>query len=455
VTCELGTIVAGGSATITITAQAPNVCGPFTNTAQGTFDRLGTLGPVTATGDVIGCGGQPIPNPALAITKVADAAVVAPGDPVGFTITVMSFGNGTAHAVTLSDPLPAIPGVTWSIAGGSGAPFCSIGGNLLSCNFGDMPSPPMSTYSVHVTSSPTTTDSCGTYTNSATATARDAGPVTATANVEVECPAGITIVKDGPATAHVGETVTYTFDVSLAAGSPPLSNVSVSDPICDPGTMTGPTGDDGDGVLEQGEVWGYSCTHVVTETDPDPLPNTATACGTGPAGQVCSNDDHLVDVVHPEITVVKEADPRSGSPGEVITYTYTVTNSGDVPLYDISVDDDVLGHICDIAVLQPGETKVCTGTYQIPEDAPPNLRNIVIVGGTDPWGVEVRDEDEETIDVILGTTVTPTKTPPGGTAFTGTAAAIPLAGIALAFLTVGTGLLWAGRRRGRHASMLD
>jgi len=220
----------------------------------------------------------------------------------------------------------------------------------------------------------------------------------------------------------------------------------------DAGTLTGPTGDDGDSVLEQAETWGYTCTHVVTASGPDPLPNTATAEGHSGATTVTDDDSHEVDIVHPAIQIQKQARPQSGSPGEQITYHYTITNIGDVALFDISVDDDVIGHICKIASLAPGETKECTKTFTIPEDSSPHIRNVAVVEGQDEWGVQVRDDDTEVIDVILGQTITPTKTPPGGTAFTGSSAVIPLSVVALILLTAGTALLWVGRRRGRNAT---
>jgi hypothetical protein len=269
-------------------------------------------------------------------------------------------------------------------------------------------------------------------------------------------PAGaVQIDKTGPAMTHIGDTITYSFAVSLVSGSSNVSNVSVSDPICNTGTLTVPTktGGDQDTTLEQGEIWTYSCQHLVTASDPDPLPNTAIVSGVDANGNAVSDgDSHAVDIIHPEITIVKEAAPRSGSPGDRIEYTYKVTNSGDVTLYEVSVDDDVLGHVCTIKQFDPGQTKTCTASYVIPEDAGITITNIVIVGATDPLGLEVSDEDEATIDVVLGATITPTKTPPGGVAFTGTSAAIPLGGMALLFLTIGTALMWAGRRRGEHAA---
>jgi hypothetical protein len=372
---------------------------------------------------------------------------------VSFSITVTSTGNVAADNVVVSDTLPTIPGTTWSISGGNGAGSCSIGiGNVLTCNYGNVS--PGTSFTVVVSTSPTTPTSCGTYLNTATADATNTPPVSSSASVEVDCPAApgdVDLTKTGPSIAKVGDSIAYDFTVVLAPGSPDLSGFTFSDPICDPGTIAGPTGDDGDGVLESGETWGFSCTHLVTASDPDPLPNTATFCAIDPSGAtVCDSDNHEVDVIHPDIDVEKEADPTSGTVGTVITYTYLVTNSGDVPLFDVSVDDDVLGHICDIAVLQPNSTVTCTGTYTIPAGSPPEITNIVIAGGTDPAGNLVEDQDDFTITVVAGTTVT--KSPPGGLAFTGPSSAITFAGLALILLTAGSGLLWLGRRRGHVRS---
>ena len=445
VTCTIASVPkAGGQVSISIEATAPTTCGPFTNTAVS-----GNLN-ASVSGNVTGCSG-PVPNnPALTIVKSAGSSVVQSGGTVSFSITVTSTGNVDATGVVMTDTLPTIPGTTWSISGGNGAGSCSLGaGNVVTCNYGNMS--PGASFTVTLATTATTTASCGTYQNTATADASNTSPVTASASVQVTCPAGnsgVDLTKTGPATAKVGDTIAYSFAATLTPGSPNLSGFTFADPICDPGTIAGPTGDDGDGVLEGGETWGFSCTHVVTTRDPDPLPNTATFCATDPAGAtVCDSDDHEVDIAHPAIDVEKEADPTSGSPGDVITFTYTVTNSGDVPLFDVSVDDNVLGHICDIPVLQPHGTVVCTGSYTIPANASGTITNIVIAGGTDPAGDIVEDEDDFTIAVVAGTTVT--KTPPGGLAFTGPAAAIPVAALAVLMLTAGTGLLWLGRRRGR------
>src|SRR5690606_11630129 len=83
----------------------------------------------------------------------------------------------------------------------------------------------------------------------------------------------INIVKTGPASAVVGETVTYTYTVTNA-GEAPLSSVTVTDSLGM--TATYQSGDDGDNILEVGETWIFTATWTVAAT-PDPLLNTGTA----------------------------------------------------------------------------------------------------------------------------------------------------------------------------------
>jgi uncharacterized repeat protein (TIGR01451 family) len=255
-------------------------------------------------------------------------------------------------------------------------------------------------------------------------------------------------MKGGPTVAHVGDTITYTFAVSLAPGSATLTNITLVDPICSATpTLLSKTGGDQDAALETGESWNYRCTHVVTATDPDPLPNTVTVTGTGPSGQVSDTDSHSVDIIHPDIRIVKTANPGSIGPGETVTYTFKVTNTGDVTLFDVKVTDDRLGHICTIGRLDVGETRTCTADFTASSDFGGPLVNVGKAKGHDVTGVSVQDTDRVSIDVVLGKTVTPPVTPPSGLAFTGPSDLVQMAGVALLLLVLGSGILFFTRRR--------
>jgi hypothetical protein len=123
---------------------------------------------------------------------------------------------------------------------------------------------------------------------------------------------------------------------------------------------------------------------------------------------VQGSDDHEVDVFHPDIDLDKSANPPSANPGDTVTFSYSVLNSGDVDLFDVSVDDDVLGHIGDIPVLAAGETVVLTATQVLGDSS---VTNIGLAGGTDPLGLLVTDDDTVTVDVVLGEVILPPAAP--------------------------------------------
>jgi hypothetical protein len=83
------------------------------------------------------------------------------------------------------------------------------------------------------------------------------------------------------ATAQVGDTIGYRFDVTNP-GDTGLT-VTLSDARCDASTLKGPQklAGDTDDLLEPDEQWRYTCTHKVTASDPDPLPNTVHVTGRG------------------------------------------------------------------------------------------------------------------------------------------------------------------------------
>jgi hypothetical protein len=136
-------------------------------------------------------------------------------------------------------------------------------------------------------------------------------------------------------------------------------------------------------------------------------------------------------------------------PGTVVTYTYVVTNTGDTMLFNISVDDDVLGHIGIIPSLAAGASATLTTTSTVGTSP---VTNIGTATGSDVLGETVTDDDDAVVTPILGTGG---ESPGpgcciagggGGTPFTGSA--IGLWSLLAAALTLIGGLsLWATRRR--------
>lgn len=74
--------------------------------------------------------------------------------------------------------------------------------------------------------------------------------------------------------AGVPTPVMYFYDVRIPFGGVPLTNVHVTDDRCGPVTFV--NGDnDNDGILDDGEIWLYQCTQVISST----TTNVATAIG--------------------------------------------------------------------------------------------------------------------------------------------------------------------------------
>jgi len=122
----------------------------------------------------------------------------------------------------------------------------------------------------------------------------------------------ITVTKTADPTSVPagGGDVTFTVHVAADQGTAFFQGVNVSDSLvgC---TLGAPTGDDGDGKLEDGETWNYSCTvHVTPGTT-----NTATvnACHDGSSGQ-CNNSNHNASGSG-EVTVTLSNGNPGTSPG--------------------------------------------------------------------------------------------------------------------------------------------
>ncbi|HEB64836.1 MAG TPA: hypothetical protein ENJ02_04760, partial [Chloroflexi bacterium] len=92
----------------------------------------------------------------------------------------------------------------------------------------------------------------------------------------------------------------------------------------------------------------------------------------------------------------------SAAVGETITYTYRLTNTGDVTLSSLTAADDKLGSVSlGAASLAPGASTSAILTYTVSEgDLPGPLVNTVTVTGTPPAGAPVSATDSASVNVI-------------------------------------------------------
>jgi uncharacterized repeat protein (TIGR01451 family) len=458
VTCALDDINAGAGLDVAITVTVDEgFCGAFVNSAEvaasnenGQSDGNNSSNIVTNT---VECG-QPEP-PDLQVSKRSGAAgILHDGDGFLYTITVTNVGDEIATGVELIDVLPAgaldvgfppFPtfagkacAVTSSVLPG-GVPYAEVRCGPVSLGPGASAS---ATVKVFVSG-----DVCGTITNVVDVAGADepeanVGPDNhAEASDEIACVPRIRLLKGGPSLVHVGDVITYLFIVRNDGGID-LSNIDLTDPGCDTPPVLIDDGN-GDDILAVNERWRFTCRRSVTAGDGETVHKRATASGDHEGGTVTDSDTHDVNVIHPRIDLEKSATPTAGRAGIVVVYTYVVANTGDTKLSDISVDDDIEGHIGDIASLAAGASAELTHEATLgpsPITSVGSVHGFDVLGG--PRGT-VRDEDTVTVAVVVARGGGDEA---GGNPFTGSEGAL-LAGWSFVLMALGTALLTASRRR--------
>jgi len=295
------------------------------------------------------------PVRAYTVTKSASTGTAHPGDKITYTITVTNTGQGNYTAAvpaSFSDDLSAVlDDATYDndATGGAtyAAPTLSWSGALAAGATVTV------TYSVTV-NDPDAGD--GVLTNAADPTAPGGGCADGSAAPcdPIAVPVAtytVTKTSDGHGTVHPGDTITYTItvannslgdytDADPASFSDDLSAVlddaTYNDDATGGATYAAPTLS-WSGALAAGAT--VTVTYSVTVNDPDAgdgvLTNAAdpTAPGGGCADGSAAPCDPVVNQVQ-SFGVLKTASSTTAQPGDTVTYTVTVTNTGKVDYTD-------------------------------------------------------------------------------------------------------------------------
>ncbi|POH59317.1 hypothetical protein CVS28_07535 [Arthrobacter glacialis] len=357
--------------------QADVLAGSISNVATATATPPATATPIqpVSSNEVV----IPRQNPALTLVKAAaEGDFDAVGDTLNYTFTVTNSGNVPLTGVSVSDP--------------------RIGATTLA-----------------VTPSTLAPGQVGTATAVYTVTQADLnnGAVINTATVSGTPPVGspalptissnvvtvpavqtpsLTLGKSSATTeyATVGQRISYVLDVRNN-GNVDVSEIVLNDPrIGAANVALNPA------TLQPGGTGQLSISHTVTQADLDAgkIVNTATVSGTGPKGQavgpVSSNTVTIPADQNPSLQVVKSLKQSAfAAAGDVLDYTFTVTNNGNVTMNDVAVADARIG-VGSVAVtpatLAPGQTGTATANYTVKQadvDAG-RISNIASVVGKQP-----------------------------------------------------------------------
>ncbi len=313
-----------------------------------------------------------VPGLTLNKTSVLDMTVVAPngaanaGDTITYGFEATNTGNVPLTNVTVSDSLlGSLSCNTLSLAVGATTSFTCTN-NVYTLLQAD----------INNGSRANTADVSSTQTCTGAADCTDTETVTLTAvpglTLNKTSVLDMTVVAPNGA-ANAGDTITYGFEATNT-GNVPLTNVTVSDSLL--GSLSCNTLS-----LAVGATTSFTCTNNVytllqADINNGSRANTAdvssTQTCTGAAD--CTDTETVTLTAVPGLTLNKTsvldmtvvAPNGAANAGDTITYGFEATNTGNVPLTNVTVSDSLLGSLsCNTLSLAVGATTSFTCTNNV------------------------------------------------------------------------------------------
>lgn len=192
------------------------------------------------------------------------------------------------------------------------------------------------------------------------------------------------VINYSIAVTNSGNTALTGLTVTDRVESTPVVNAT---PVMDGAFNSGDTNDNG--VFDAGETWNFTASYTVQQSDidndgsggfvPDGEIDNFTTADTDQTELVF--DIEMVQILAPAMTIEKvvtsvtngdgtvDSDGQADSTTDVISYSVTVTNTGEVPLEDIVVTDSLGGSLGTIATLGVGETSAAFNYSYSPTQA--------------------------------------------------------------------------------------
>ncbi|MEV7121648.1 DUF7507 domain-containing protein [Kitasatospora griseola] len=224
----------------------------------------------------------------------------------------------------------------------------------------------------------------------AAAPAAPAVPVAAAPRAVAAAALGLEKAADQPGPYRLGEWVYYTYTVTNT-GTEELTGLVVTDDRIATVTCDATTLAPGASTLCHGNYRVFPA-----DVDAGSVTNTAQASARNVDGDVVQSPPAQVTVqVIGDASLKLEKAPYSTGPfdaGDAVTYTYTVTNTGQAPLSNLTVTDDQITTVtCDTTVLDRGQSTLCHGTYVVKEEDVLRgyVTNIAYAHAVDPLGRQV------------------------------------------------------------------
>lgn len=387
---ELATLAPAASFTFTVTApiqQDQINAGEVVNTATADFeDPTGPKEPVVSN-EVVTPLAQ---TPAIKLRKTADISAIATppavGNEVVYALTIRNTGNVPLNGIVLTDDLEGFVLDAADVAKLAGL-------TLQPQNANNTVAENLVQITVYGRYKLTAQDvDAGKLTNTALVTGiptdGDKTPVTDTSGTEFdnETPT-IVDLNRAPAIKLIktitspeqnlplkaGDQINYAFSVQNT-GNVTLTDIRIEEldgvSVLNPTNWSGPLA--ADAINEDA----FTAVYTLTQKDIDAghFINNAIVHGKSGEDDVEDSSEARIDfVTEPAISIVKSASADLSSPskpGDIITYSFLITNTGNVTLSDVVLNDPLDGLVLTvktIATLLPGESNAVTltGTYAI------------------------------------------------------------------------------------------
>jgi uncharacterized repeat protein (TIGR01451 family)/fimbrial isopeptide formation D2 family protein len=383
VTCGLGSMASGATATITIICDVPS------ETPVGSYTNS-----VTISGD------ESDPNPNndtdtedttvgtesdLGITKTDLPDPVVAGEVLTWTLDVVNNGPSDATNVVVTDVLPVGVGFV------SASPECSESGGTVTCSLSELINGGTASFEISVR---VDADVTGVISNTATVGADQADVVPAndsdSEDTGILTSADVWVTKSGPGSVNRGDVLVFDLVIGNNGPSDALG-VVLTDP-----TPAGLVFLSADvpcasgfpcslGTIAAGDTVTFSASYTVpvAYAGPDPIVNAASVASDTPDEDPDNNsDDSSTAVDHDaaaDMMIVKTG-PPSAALGSTVTYHLAVTNNGPNDAANVIVDDPTpaglvfdsatapcqAGFPCSLGTVSAGSTVTIDVTFSVP-----------------------------------------------------------------------------------------
>ena len=315
-------------------------------------------------------------TPSVTIQKSVTKTKVVVGQQVTYSYKVTNTGNVNVQNCQVND----------SVLGNIGAPFNLAQGAMNTV---------MTTVPINNDVTNTATVVCDVPTTMPSTTNALSNQVT----VMIVNPA-VTITKSVSKTKVIqGQQVTYTYDVTNT-GDIALANCNIVD------NVLGPVG-----AANFALGIGASSMQTAMTTINAQVTNDATVTCNEPESMndvMATSNEVTVMIVSPSVIIEKSVDQTEVSPGTLVTYSFKVTNNGDVDVEDCQVNDNVLGNIGAPFNLAQGAMNTVTEQAAIFNE----ITNVATVTCNEPQSMNPVNamSNEVTVTIILESSVDLIKT---------------------------------------------